>query len=143
MSFTIGREKTFLDSNILIYLLDRDELKKDKVTLLLDPNFIISTQVVAENINFCLKKLRFTKERAFDHANFLLSKFNVITIEKTFFPLAFQLASKYQFSFWDSLSFRLAVRVYSALIRRYAAWHGNRRQTQNYQSIQTLIIFYV
>ncbi len=103
MSFTIGREKTFLDSNILIYLLDRDELKKDKVTLLLDPNFIISTQVVAENINICLKKLRFSKERAFDHANFLLSKFNVITIEKTFFPLAFQLASKYQFSFWDSL----------------------------------------
>ena len=90
-------------SNILIYLLDRDELKKDKVTLLLDPNFIISTQVVAENINICLKKLRFSKERAFDHANFLLSKFNVITIEKTFFPLAFQLASKYQFSFWDSL----------------------------------------
>lgn len=103
MSFTIGREKTFLNSNILIYLLDRDELKKDKVTLLLDPNFIISTQVVAENINICLKKLRFSKERAFDHANFLLSKFNVITIEKTFFPLAFQLASKYQFSFWDSL----------------------------------------
>lgn len=103
MSFTIGREKTFLDSNILIYLLDRDELKKDKVTLLLDPNFIISTQVVAENINICLKKLRFSKERAFDHANFLLSKFNVITIEKTFFPLAFQLASKYQSSFWDSL----------------------------------------
>ena len=103
MSFTIGREKTFLDSNILIYLLDRDELKKDKVTLLLDPKFIIRTQVVAENINICLRKLRFSKERAFDHANFLLSKFNVITIEKTFFPIAFQLASKYQFSFWDSL----------------------------------------
>ena len=45
MSFTIGREKTFLDSNILIYLLGRDELKNDKITLLLDPNFIISSNL--------------------------------------------------------------------------------------------------
>ncbi len=103
MSFTTDREKTFLDSNILIYLLDQYKLKKEKVTLLLDPTFIISTQVVAENINVCLKKLKFTKERAFGHGNFLLTKFNVITIEKTFFPIAFQLATKYQLSFWDSL----------------------------------------
>lgn len=103
MSFTTGREKTFLDSNILIYLLGQDKLKKEKVTLLLDPTFIISTQVVAENINVCLRKLKFTKERAFSHGDFLLTKFNVITIEKTFFPVAFQLATKYQLSFWDSL----------------------------------------
>ena len=103
MSFTTEREKTFLDSNILIYLLGRDESKKDRVTLLLNPNFIISTQVVAENINVCLKKFKFSKERAFDHGNFLLTKFSVVTIEKTFFPIAFQIATKYQFSFWDSL----------------------------------------
>ena len=103
MSFTTDLEKTFLDSNILIYLLDQDKLKKEKVTLLLDPTFTISTQVVAENINVCLKKLKLTKEKAFDHGNFLLTKFNVIAIEKAFFPIAFQIAIKYQLSFWDSL----------------------------------------
>lgn len=103
MSFTKDREKTFLDSNILIYLLGQDDIKKNKVTLLLDPNFIISTQVVSENINVCLKKLKFSKEKAFEHGHFLLTKFNVVTIEKTFFPIAFKIASTYQFNFWDSL----------------------------------------
>ena len=103
MSFTIDREKTFLDSNIPIYLLGQDDVKKDKVALLLDPNFIISTQVVSENINICLKKLKFSKKRAFEHGDFLLTKFSVVTIEKAFFSVAFQVATKYQFSFWDSL----------------------------------------
>jgi predicted nucleic acid-binding protein len=103
MSYTIGHEKTFLDSNILIYLLGTDESKKEKATILLDPRFNISTQVIAENVNVCLKKFKLTKEKAFDHGNFLLSKFNVITIEKSFFPIAFQLSTKYQFSLWDSL----------------------------------------
>jgi predicted nucleic acid-binding protein len=103
MSYTIGHEKTFLDSNILIYLLGTDESKKEKATILLDPKFNISTQVVAENVNVCLKKLKLTKEKAFNHGNFLLSKFNVITIEKSFFPIAFHLSTKYQFSLWDSL----------------------------------------
>ena len=103
MSYTIGHEKTFLDSNILIYLLGTDEPKKEKATILLDPRFNISTQVVAENVNACLRKFKLTKEKAFSHGDFLLSKFNVITIEKSFFPIAFHLSTKYQFSFWDSL----------------------------------------
>lgn len=124
MSFTIGREKTFLDSNILIYLLGLDDSKKDKVTQLLDPNFIISTQVVAENINVCLKKLKFSRERAFDHGNFLLSKFNGVTIEKTCFPVAFQLSSKYQFSFWDSLILATALQCECAQLFSEDMQHG-------------------
>jgi predicted nucleic acid-binding protein len=103
MSYTIGHEKTFLDSNILIYLLGTDKQKKEKATILLDPRFNISTQVVAENVNACLRKFKLTKEKAFSHGDFLLSKFNVITIEKSFFSIAFHLSTKYQFSFWDSL----------------------------------------
>jgi predicted nucleic acid-binding protein len=74
MSFTIGHDKIFLDSNISIYLLGSNELKKEKVERLIDPSFVISTQVIAENINVCLKKLKFTKERAFEHGNFLMTK---------------------------------------------------------------------
>jgi predicted nucleic acid-binding protein len=103
MNFTTGHEKTFLDSNILIYLVSSDESKKEKSTILLNPRFYISTQVVAENINVCLRKFKLTKDKAYNHGNFLLSKFNLITIEKSFFPIAFQLSKKYQFSFWDSL----------------------------------------
>jgi predicted nucleic acid-binding protein len=103
MNYMIGHEKTFLDSNILVYLVGEDQLKKEKVELLINPSFIISTQVIAENVNVCLKKLKLTKEKSFAHGSFLLARLQVITIEKSFFPIAFQLSTKYQFSFWDSL----------------------------------------
>jgi predicted nucleic acid-binding protein len=124
MSYTIGHEKTFLDSNILIYLLGNDESKKEKATILLDPRFNISTQVVAENINVCLKKFKLNKEKAFDHGNLLLSKFNVITIEESFFPISFQLSIKYQFSFWDSLIVASALQSDCKLLYSEDMQHG-------------------
>lgn len=103
MNSTTGREKIFLDSNILIYLLDKDEAKKIKVESLLNPESIISTQVVGENINACLKKLKLSREKSFSHGNFLLTQFQVVKIENHFFATAFDLLTRYQFSFWDSL----------------------------------------
>ncbi len=97
------KDKVFLDSNILIYLISADVSKKEKAKILLNPDFFISTQVVAENINVCLRKLKLSKEKAFNHGEFLLSRFNVVTLEKSFFSVSFDLISKYQFSFWDSL----------------------------------------
>jgi predicted nucleic acid-binding protein len=41
----------FIDSNILVYLIEENLPKRKKVAYLLLPDFIISTQVVAENIN--------------------------------------------------------------------------------------------
>ena len=103
MNSTTGLEKTFLDSNILIYLIDKDEAKKAKVESLLNPQFVISTQVIAENVNACLKKLKLPQEKSFHHGNFLLTHFQVIPVAARFFPIAFELALTYQFSFWDSL----------------------------------------
>ena len=94
---------TFFDSNILVYLVDNDLVKREKATTLLNPDFIISSQVVAENVNACLKKLKFTKEVAFDHGDFIMSKLKFVPILPTTLKLAFIISKKYQLSWWDSL----------------------------------------
>lgn len=93
-----GLESVFVDSNILIYLIDEASFsyKKEKVENLLSPEFIISTQVVSENVNVCLKKLKPGKEKAFKHARGLLTRFKVVTIHQDILLKSFDLVENYQ-----------------------------------------------
>ena len=98
-----GLEKIFLDSNILVYLVGQDEQKGEKVRSLLNPELIISTQVIIENVNTCLKKLKLTKDSSFAHGEMIQNSFKVVTITTDIISLSFFLSKKYQFSLWDSL----------------------------------------
>ncbi len=93
----------FFDSNILVYLIDDDEVKKEKANMLLHPDYLISSQVVGENVNACLKSLKLSKEVAFDHGDFIMSKLKLVPILPPTLKLAFLISNKYQLSWWDSL----------------------------------------
>lgn len=95
--------KIFIDSNILVYLVDKDKTKMEKVISLTSTECIISTQVVSENFNVCLKKLNLSYDDSVKHANELLSNFNIKLILPTTIGIAFKVLKKYKFSFWDSL----------------------------------------
>ena len=96
--------KVFVDSNVLIYLIDNtSSLKKEKVENLLLPSFLISTQVVAENISVCFRKLKLDKATTYDHARGLLKRFSVVTITPQVLLRAFDIALKYSVSHWDSI----------------------------------------
>jgi predicted nucleic acid-binding protein len=71
-------------------------VKKEKANMLLNPDFLISSQVVGENVNA-------SKEVAFDHGDFIMSKLKLIPILPPTLKLAFFISNKYQFSWWDSL----------------------------------------
>lgn len=103
MNFMTDLERIFLDSNILVYLVGQDELKGEKVRHILKPEMIISTQVIIENVNACLKKLKLTKDSSFAHGQMLQSNFKVVTITTDIISLSFFLSKKYQLSLWDSL----------------------------------------
>lgn len=47
------RDRTFVDSNIWLYLFDIDLSKKSKALSLLKKNHLIITQVLSENANVC------------------------------------------------------------------------------------------
>lgn len=96
-------DNVFLDSNILVYLVDKDISKKEKVISITTNKCMISTQVVAENMNVCIKKLNLTIDESLRHANKLLDKYIVKLIQPSTFKLAFNVLTNYKFSFWDSM----------------------------------------
>jgi len=94
----------FLDSNITVYLLENDQVRRDLVaSFILDDRFVISTQVISENVNVCIRKLRLSKENAFAHGRFLMDTFRMTYISDTTIMLAFEVSKSYGFSYYDSL----------------------------------------
>lgn len=97
-------DRAFLDSNILLYLVGKRSDKKKKIVEdLINPEQFISTQVVVENVNACLKKFKLNKPEAFSHGQTLLQNFNIILIDSDIIKNSFVLSERYQLSHWDSL----------------------------------------
>ena len=82
-------DNIFIDSNILVYLVDRDIVKKEIVISLTTTKCMISTQVVAENMNVCLKKLNLPYSESVKHAKELLDKYIIKLIQSSTFKIAF------------------------------------------------------
>lgn len=116
--------KCFIDSNVLVYLIAQDKGKKNKVYSILDRNCIISTQVVNENINACLRKLKLSKDQAYAHGNFLLNNFEIALILKSTIIKAFWISDRYQVSFWDSLIISSALENNCAILYSEDLQHG-------------------
>ncbi len=94
---------TFIDSNVVLYLFDANNERKQLITSFLTPEYTISTQVINENVNICLRKLKFEKIEAYAHGNNLMNVLNVVQINSSIIANAFYLSIKYKFGYWDSL----------------------------------------
>jgi len=102
--------RVFIDSNIIVYLVDnRSKEKTKKAQDFLSPDFFISTQVIAENVNVCLKKLHLNKETTFDFARRILNRFRILQITEATLLKSFEISIKYQLSSWDSIIIATAI----------------------------------
>ena len=108
--------KTFVDSNIFIYLLSDDSDKRTKADQLLLSSHNISTQVIIESVNYCLNKLKLSKEDSFSFGKKLLLSHDVRVIVPSTLELAFELSLQYQFSWWDSLIVAAALETGSEIL---------------------------
>lgn len=106
------KNKVFLDSNILIYLYSVDEkLKQEKVKTLLNDcsNIVISTQVLFEFTHIAYKKFKLD----YSQINIAWLEFNrffsIETLSYNTFQLALKIATKYKYSFVDSLTIASAL----------------------------------
>jgi len=96
--------KVFVDSNIVVYLIDdRTKEKTEKVQNIISPDFLISTQVVSENVNVCLKKLKLSKQTAFNFARKIINRFKLVQITEEILIKSFDISTNYQLSTWDSI----------------------------------------
>lgn len=93
----------FIDSNIALYALDKATFKNKIALELIEKNPIISTQVVLESINICLKKFKFSKEVSYQHGMYLMDTCALKLIDETTLVLAFEISIQFQYSHWDSL----------------------------------------
>lgn len=104
--------RVFYDSNILVYLICNDSNEKKKVVKnLINPQHFISTQVVSENVNVCLRKLKLSKEMSFNHGRNLLRNFNIITIDRSNIEKSFDISAQFNLSYWDSLIVASAIKA--------------------------------
>lgn len=118
-------DKVFIDSNISLYLIDNaSNSKKQKVEAIVLPDFLISTQVVAENVNVCLKKLKLSKKETFDFAKALLGRFQTVSVTPDVLLKSFEISLNYQLSSWDAIIVSTALLNGCSLLYSEDMHHG-------------------
>ncbi len=96
------KDRIYADSNVFLYALDKDAVKKNIALDIMADKPIISTQVINENINSAVKKF-LPKEEAIKHAELLIRMCHVKNISVKTIRTACSISIRYQYSYFDSL----------------------------------------
>ncbi|MDR3243635.1 MAG: PIN domain-containing protein [Elusimicrobiota bacterium] len=102
----MSADKVFLDTNILVYLhSDADVLKYKKAVAIIEDyeNCIVSTQVLSEFCNVCIKKLKRLPQEIESTIDDILEICELSTVSKETIRQAIYLQGRYKFSYYDSL----------------------------------------
>ncbi len=108
------KDRSFIDSNIFIYTLNKSEdirSEKSKQTLLSlekETRIVISTQVIQEISNVAIKKSLLDKNELLDYVN-RLANLEVGVISEDIIKEAIRIKFRYQLSFYDSLIVATAI----------------------------------
>ncbi|GHV59608.1 twitching motility protein PilT [Campylobacterota bacterium] len=97
--------KAFIDTNILIYLYSEDEPRKMEISLQAINSYdcVISTQVLNEFSNVCIKKLDKTIDEIKLAIEEIINSFSLTAIDKETIITALNIHKKYNYSYYDSL----------------------------------------
>jgi predicted nucleic acid-binding protein len=117
-------DKKFVDSNIAIYALETNGINKDRALSLLTEGPQLSTQVILEVVNICLKKLSYSKEEAYTHARYLVKTCALNIITENTINRAFDLSLRYNFPHWDSVILASALEAECSIFYSEDFQHG-------------------
>lgn len=95
--------KSFADTNIVLYTIGKDARKADIARKLVAARPAISTQAVNESISVCLRKLSFTREKAYAFGRTLMDQTEVLSLDEPTIDRAATVAIRYQLAHWDAL----------------------------------------
>ncbi|MEY3385808.1 MAG: hypothetical protein RIR53_619 [Bacteroidota bacterium] len=95
--------KTFVDTNVLLYLLSDDPRKASTVERLLKLRPTISVQVLNEVVSVATRKLRMPLPEVLELCQAVRLHCNVETITPDHHDLALSLMLRYRFNVYDSL----------------------------------------
>jgi len=95
--------KVFIDSNIVLYLLDTDLQKQKIAGEIILSNPTLSAQVLTEVANVCKRKFKYSKDEVLNLWADLLSDCQQIPTNSSTFHKAIQLVNRYKFQLFDAL----------------------------------------
>lgn len=116
------KERSFFDTNILLYTDDRrDPIKQAKALALLQnawmsSNLVLSTQVLQEYFAAATRKLGVPIEMAQRKIQLLSQQANVFSIAPDDIVQAIDLHRLHGFSFWDSLIIRMSQKTACSIL---------------------------
>ena len=125
------KERSFIDTNILIYTDDADSPEKQKVAVKLiesgwhNGNAVLSTQVLQEYFSASTRKLHLPADKAQRKIE-LLSHLEIASIGHQDIVRAIELHRLHSFSFWDSLIVRMAQKTGCAILYSEDMQHGQK-----------------
>lgn len=99
----------FVDTNVVLYSIAKDPAKRDIARRLLESSPTISTQVVSEAANVCLRKLGFARPQAYDFALEVMSRCIVVPVDADTVRDGAVVA--HSLSHWDALIVAAALRA--------------------------------
>jgi predicted nucleic acid-binding protein len=101
--------KIFVDSNVIIYTVGNDKVKKARAKEILKSGPIISTQVMNEIINVMAKKLKIKYPLISDVISKIEDFCKIETIKMKTVRKAISIAEKYRYTYFDSLIIASAI----------------------------------
>lgn len=98
----MAKLRSFLDSNVVLYLLSEDPAKADSAEALLRTNPVISVQVLNEVTSVCRRKLAMSWEDIGNFLELVRSFCNVVPLTVDVHDRARHVAQRHQLSFYDA-----------------------------------------
>ena len=98
-------DKSFVDTNILIYGYSETEPEKKEIALAIlgTSDVVISTQVIHEFIWTMDRKFHVDMELLAVLVGRFFTRFKVVLVEETIIKKALNTVKRYNYSYWDSL----------------------------------------
>jgi len=104
-------DKAFLDTNVLVYLYSDSEKDKQQKAFKEINKYIrfVSTQVLTEFCNICLKKLQLSRFDVDNALTEILNTCNLIIVDDSDIRKSISIYEKYKYSYYDSLVIESAI----------------------------------
>lgn len=99
----------FVDTNVVVYALGRDDAKKARARQILNAMPIASSQVINEAIAVFTGKQRFTQDEAYEVAKGFMKLVAVAPVTATTVSDAMEIGLRYGISHWDALIVAAAI----------------------------------
>ena len=102
-------DKIFIDTNILLYLYDKDMAKKQIAKDIFKSKYTISTQVLNEFSNISLKKFKLSIEDVTTSLSVIIDNTKVVVFTQHSILKALEIKNRYSFGYYDSLILATAI----------------------------------